>query len=249
MISIKPVLTQMDKIKKVREIIFRKKLLRIWYEYIYAKAKRIAQETPGNGILIELGAGASFIHSFIPEIITSDTIPNDHIDLIVDATKMPYQESSVRFIFMMNVLHHISEVELFFNEVNRCLNRGGKLLIVDQYPGIFSYWVYKFLHHEHFNEKSKHWSFPSSGPGSVENGALAYMVFYRDVDQFQSSFPNLRIEKKTIHTPFTYWLSGGLRSWCLIPGFLARPVFWVDQMFCKWFPQCGSFVDIEIRKI
>ena len=233
---------------EIEQSILKKKILKLWYEQIYSSAKLELLETKGNGLVLELGSGASFIKKFIPDIITSDVIQYDRIDKVVDATQMPFQDKSIKFIFLMNVLHHIPNPELFFKEANRCLIKGGKIYIVDQYPGIFSYFIYKYLHHEPFRPNSVEWSFPSNGPLSGANGALAKIIFFRDINKFNQLFPSLNIKKIILHSPFTYWLSGGLKKWCLIPNFLSTLTLTFDKILSKYLPKLSSFVNIVIEK-
>ena len=74
------------------------------------------QRCPKKGLVVEIGSGAGFAKSFIPDIITSDILPYDGVDKVVDATKLPLENESVRLLCMLNVFHHIREVEKFLRE-------------------------------------------------------------------------------------------------------------------------------------
>jgi len=235
-----------DRLNDIRSLIHRKKFLKQFYEEIYNKFRDCLQRAPIDGIALELGSGAGFIKDIIPEIITSDVIPYKGIDKVVDATKMPFADEGLRAILMFDVFHHIRDVEAFFNEAHRCLKPGGRIFIVDEYAGLISYPIYKYLHHEPYNAKAKEWRFESKGPLSDANGALSWIVFQRDQKKFQSLFPGLKVVNYEPHSPLRYWIAGGLKKWALA-GEKAFPlVTRVDRLLTKISPRFGSFVDIEI---
>jgi SAM-dependent methyltransferase len=162
---------------------------------------------------------------------------------------MPFQDKELRGIFMMNVLHHIHNSPKAFYEFSRCLKTGGKILIVDQYPGFPSRLILKYAHHEPFYPESPKWEFADQGPLSGANGALAWIIFFRDRKKFEVLYPDLKINKITIHSPLRYWLTGGLKKWNLLPVFLFNAATFLDQLLVWIWPGFGSFMDIEIEKI
>src|SRR5215469_5333645 len=177
------------RIEDLRRLIQNKAGLRHYYLEAYGRYSQCLQRCPSEGIALELGSGGGFVKELIPEILTSDTLPYSGVDRVIDATKMPFKDGSVKAIFMLNVFHHIPDVGSFLKEAERCLKSAGRLLIVDQHPGWISWPIYRFLHHEGFNSKAEDWRFQSSGPLSGANGALAWIVFNRDRDKFQARFP------------------------------------------------------------
>lgn len=230
----------------IADILRDKTSLRLLYHETYERYRSTLARCPTEGIAIELGAGAGFVREVIPEILTADVIPYRSVDLVFDATRMPFADDSLRFIGMLNVFHHIPDVAAFLSECQRCLKPGGRLLIVDQYPGWLSKWIFRYLHHEPWNPETSDWSFPSSGPLSGANGALAWIVFIRDRVLFEQRFPGLRMKQMTTHTPLRYWLSGGLKSWNLIPGWLWKPACLLDRMMLACSRHFGSFMDVEL---
>ncbi|MFN9719921.1 MAG: class I SAM-dependent methyltransferase [Planctomycetota bacterium] len=231
---------------EISDIIRRKVSLRLLYEETYERYRSTLAQCPTDGIAIELGAGAGFVRDVIPEMLTADVLPYRSVDLVFDATRMPFADESLRFIGMLNVLHHIPDVASFLSECQRCLKPGGRMLIVDQYPGLLSKWIYRCLHHEPWNPDASDWSFPSGGPLSGANGALAWIVFFRDRQLFEQKFPDLRIHRITPHTPLRYWLSGGLKRWNLIPRLLWKPACLIDRWMMTCTRQFGSFMDVEL---
>ena len=237
-----------SRVSEIRAQIERKPSLKCLYQEIYEKYIECLNRCPESGIALELGSGAGFPKQMVPELITSDILPYEGVDQVVDATQLPFEDQSLRFIGMMNVFHHIPDAERFLQEAQRCLLPGGRLFIVDQHPGYISTPILRFIHHEPYDARAASWKFESRGPLSDANGALAWIVFVRDRNTFQQLFPNLQLVQYSPHTPLRYWLMGGLKDWNLLPG-PAFPFATKMDRILTWISSgLGSFVDIEVVK-
>jgi len=235
-----------DRAHDLRQLILKKPALRLLYTKFYQRYVDCLERCPQTGLIVEIGSGAGFSKHIIPEIITTDILPYATVDICGDSMQMPFKDGSLRAIFMLNTLHHIPNVKRFFREARRCLRPNGRVLIVDQYLGWLSYWIFKFAHHEPFNPKTKTWAFNTTGPLSGANGALCWIIFYRDRKRFEQLFPDLCIHSITPHSPLCYWLAGGLKSWSLLPGSLFHLVSTLDDAMSRVVPPLSSFVDVEL---
>lgn len=236
---------QADFIKnKINSKPFLKKI----YIEAYEKFRDFVNNNPGEGQILEIGSGAGFIKEFVPETITSDVIAYPGIDQVIDATQIPFEDSSLRIIYVFHSFHHIPDVEKFLSEAQRCLKPGGKLLIVDPHVGIISTPINKYLHHEGFDKNTPHWKFESKGPLSDANNALAWIVFKRDQEIFNQKFNQLQIRQYSTHSALKYWVSGGLMNWTLAPGWAFELVTWIDRLLSKVYSGFDSFVDVVIEK-
>lgn len=236
--------------QEIRDIIRRKPSLRLYYSEVYRKYRESLARCPKEGIALELGSGCGFAKEEIPGIVTSDVIPYPGVDRVIDGTRMELPDSSLRFLCMQNVLHHIPDAEAFFREASRCLLPGGRIFIVDQYAGWPSRWIYKYAHHEPFHPEADDWKFASQGPLSDANGALAGIIFERDREKFSRLFPKLELVRYSPHTPLRYWLTGGLKSWSALPGWAFPAATALDSALARLSPKFASFVDIElVRKV
>ena len=237
-----------DRYDHLESLIQNKAAIRRWYGETYSRYAAMLERCPQDGIALELGSGGGFIKDIVPDIVTSDVIPYPNVDRVVDAVDLPFQDETLRAIFMLNVFHHIRDVGVFLREASRCLIPGGRLLIVDQYPGWISSPILKWFHHEPFRPADEQWAFSSAGPLSDANGALAWIVFFRDRDKFQRDFPRLDIAAIQTHTPLRYWLAGGLKSWSLLPGWGFGMATQLDRILVRVSQRFGSFLDIELVK-
>ncbi|HEX5051258.1 MAG TPA: class I SAM-dependent methyltransferase [Planctomycetota bacterium] len=234
---------------ELKRLIRSKPALRRLYLETYARYAACLQRCPAEGLAVELGSGASFVKDVLPEVVTSDVIPYPDVDRVVDGTKMPFEPASVRALFLLNVLHHIPDVAAFLREAERVLRPGGRVLIADQYPGWIGGLVFKHLHHEPFDATTTEWRFPSKGPLSDANGALAWIVFERDRERFRREHAGLQLAAFDRHTPLRYWLAGGLKRWSLLPNALFGLATWFDRALVAVSPRFGSFVDIELVRV
>jgi SAM-dependent methyltransferase len=235
-----------DRIAEIRAVINSKPALKRFYSEIYARYSASLAKCPNKGLAIELGSGGGFAQQIIPEIITTDFVPYDGIDHVVDATHMPFEDHSVRFFGMLNVFHHIPDVPAFLQEAARCLASSGRLLVIDQHPGWISKPILRYLHHEPFNPNAIDWRFESTGPLSGANGALAWIVFVRDRGKFAKDYPELRLLRYRPFSPLTYWLAGGLKSWSLLPSAAYGVANFIDRALLSVSYNFGSFVEVEI---
>src|SRR5262245_48604850 len=116
--------------KEIHHMIGHKTVLRKIYLEHYKKFKLLIKQCPSGGKIVELGSGGGFIKEIIPEAITSDVISYPSVDMIVDSTHMQFEDNSISAFLMMNVFHHIPDVEAFLTEATRCLKPGGRVLII-----------------------------------------------------------------------------------------------------------------------
>lgn len=249
MINKKLDLNSPERFKEIRNAVQKKATLKLLYFEIYRKYLDCIERGIPAGKILEIGSGAGFAKEIIPQIITSDIIPYSGIDLVLDATKMNLPNDSLSCICMYNVLHHIPNIPAFFLEASRCLAPGGRVCMVEPYPGWIGAFIYRYLHHENYDPSVENWEFESNGPVSDANNALPYVVFERDKERFQQQFSDLSIVRYETHTPLRYWLTGGLKHWTLLPRCMFKFFTWVDRKLINLSPKFGSFVDIELVKL
>ena len=234
---------------ELRRTILGKPTLKRFYMEIYGKYADCLTRCPADGLAVELGSGGGFAKTVIPEILTTDVIPYEDVERVVDATRMPFENASVRLIAMLNVFHHIPDVAAFLREAVRCVMPGGRVLIIDQHPGWIGKPILRYLHHEPFRPDAATWSFETEGPLSGANGALAWMVFARDYQRFETEFRDLRLLRYEPFAPLRYWLCGGLKKWSLLPDSAWHAGTVLDRTLLRISGNFGSFVEIEIVRL
>ena len=83
---------------------------------------------------------------------------------ILNGQALPFASGSLRAIVMTDVMHHIPNVRLFFQEASRCVPPGGVISMIEPWVTAWSKFIYTHLHHEPFDPSAEEWAFPASGP-------------------------------------------------------------------------------------
>lgn len=200
----------------VREKAFLRRLYEEWYGLIAAALPH------GTGGVLELGSGAGFMSEHVDGLITSEIFATPGASVVLDGTRLPFADASLRGIAMTDVFHHIPAPRAFLAEAVRCLRPGGRIVMIEPWVSSWSRFVFGRFHHEPFETEAPRWEFPASGPLSGANGALPWIVFHRDRSVFEREFPGLGIERVEPIMPVAYLLSGGVAMRSLMPGFAYR---------------------------
>ncbi|NND32326.1 MAG: class I SAM-dependent methyltransferase [Saprospiraceae bacterium] len=226
----------------IRDKKFLNKLYREWYQTLFNEIKNISQQR-----VVELGSGGGFLKSLAPEVITSDFLQLHANDMSFSALDMPFPETSLDGIFMIDTFHHLPDVNLFLAEAERTLKSGGKLIMIEPANSIWGRFIYRNFHHEPFDPQGG-WTIPVSGPLSGANGALPWIVFERDKQLFLDNFPNLLLEKISYHTPLRYLLSGGVSYRQIVPDFTYALFASIDELLSNLSSQISMFMTIVVHK-
>jgi len=223
----------------VRSKPFLRKIYSEWY-------KNIASYYTGRSKVLEIGSGAGFLREFLPQLITSDLFIIPGVDYKVDARDIKLEIASLEGIILTNVLHHIPDCNLFFQEAVRVVKKGGSVIMIEPWNTTWSRLIYQKLHHEPFITDWSEWRFPSTGKQSAANGALPWIVFERDKHLFEELYPNLIIHSIRPFMPFAYLLSGGMSMRNLAPGWLYPVVRFIEKHINE--EKYGMFALIVLKR-
>jgi len=224
-----------------RKIIQDKAFLRNVYLEWYG---RVMGALAGKADVLELGSGAGFLRQLLPSVITSEIFPIPGVVLVADACALPMRDASLDAIVMIDVFHHIPDVDRFLLEATRCVRPGGKIVMIEPWRTRWSQWVYRNLHSEPFIPEGD-WTIPNTGPLSGANGALPWIVFERDRELFEARFPQWRIATLEPMMPFTYLLSGGVSLRALLPGWMYPPVRALEKAFNQGNWAMFAYIELE----
>jgi SAM-dependent methyltransferase len=203
-----------------KKILREKRMMRAVFEYFYRCCRRLDDKYfSGEGLRIEIGAGASFFNELFPDVLITDIKKAEHLDRVIDAQRMDLPEGSVRAVYGINCFHHLPEPELFFQELERVLVPGGGCILIDPYYGPFAgLLLTRLFKTESFDKSQAGWNTESRGVMVGANQALSYIVFIRDRETFQQKFPGLEIvAAHPLNNYLQYLFSGGLNFRQLLP--------------------------------
>jgi SAM-dependent methyltransferase len=221
---------------------FLRRIYKEWYEQL------VAGLPSGEGAVLEIGGGTSFLREQCPEALTSDVLHHSGLDVVLNGTALPVADGALRGILLLDVLHHLPEPRRFFAEASRCVRPSGAIVMVEPWVSTWSKFVYRNLHHEPFSVETPEWEFPSTGPMSGANGALPWIIFERDRQQFMREFPVWTIRKIQVQMPFRYLLSGGVSMRSFAPGWSFA--FWegFERALQPWMRSLGMFALIALER-
>ncbi len=184
------------------------------------------------GLTLELGGGSGNLKEFAPDVICTDLVKAPWLDAVADGQALPFTNGSLANLVLFDVLHHIENVRLFFDEAVRVLRTGGRIILMDPYISWASWPVYRFLHPEPvvFSQDPLQMRPPDPARRPFDaNQAVATLLFERSCDRFQRQYPQLR---QIVHRRlafFAYPLSGGFEHPSLLPAFLVGPLLRLER--------------------
>lgn len=218
-------------------------LTKIYDEWYRLLSERIPS---GPGGVLELGSGAGFLRNYIPDVITSEVFTCPDIQVVLDASKLPFRSGSLKAIVMVDVLHHIPGNREFLAEAERSLRPGGIVVMIEPWVTPWSRLIYQNFHHEPFEPNALDWTIPDSGPLSGANGALPWILFQRDRKLFEEEHKGIEIREIRPFMPFRYLVSGGVSMRQLMPT-IAFPIWRrIDTLLStdRW----SMFALIQLKK-
>ena len=251
-----PLLNNMDvdsenRLELHRQMLEKKRMLReVFTSFHHVFRKFEQQYFTAKGLQVELGAGVSPMRNSYPEVLATDIVNAPHLDKVLNAEAMDLDDNSVRAFYGQNCFHHFPHPDKFFSEVERVLAPGGGLILLEPYYGPFASLLYKRLFRsEGFDKKYPSWETPVEGPMNGANQALSYIVFKRDLKQFEQKYPSLKIVKqKPAGNYMKYLLSGGLNFRQLLPDSFSGLIGFVEIIFTPFNRLLALHHVIIIRK-
>ena len=203
--------------------------LRAVYTDLY---RRIA----GNcvpGTILEVGGGSGNFKAFAPETISTDIVFAPWLDAVADAGRLPFADGALSNIVLFDVLHHIEFPVRFFDEASRVLRPGGRIVFSEPAITPVSNLFYSYLHPEPVDLNADVFQTGEPDPARDPfdaNQAIPTLMLSRQRARFAARFPSLEIRDVHLTSLFAYPLTGGFRSWTLIPSVLVSPMVTLERV-------------------
>ena len=193
-----------------------KPVLRAIYSNLYQKIEDVVLV----GDTLEIGGGIGNLHIRAGRLIKTDIQHSIGVDVVADAQQLPFDNEVFSNIVLFDVLHHLQCPLLFFAEAQRVLKPGGRVIMVE--PGItpVSKLLYKMGHEEpvemgwDMNDLCK---VDADKNAYDSNQAIPTILFKRDPQLFLAAVKGFKINSSDWLSLFAYPLSGGFKSWSLLP--------------------------------
>jgi SAM-dependent methyltransferase len=207
----------------------RKPVLRAIYDDFY---DRIAGLCMPAGVTIEIGGGIGNLKRRLRNVLSTDIQFAPWLDCVADAQHLPFADGVAANIVMVDVLHHLEFPTRFFQEAERLLRPGGRIIMVEPAITWGSTLFYRFLHPEPVCMSAdplvQGIPHPTRDPYD-SNQAIPTLIATKDRQRFLCLFPALRINQIDWFSLFVYPMSGGFKRWSLIPAGLARPLLRLER--------------------
>ena len=220
----------------------KKPVLREIYEDYYRSI--VSASRPGRSL--EVGSGSGNLKEFLRQVVSTDIVPAPWLDAAADAQALPFAGSCFANVLGVDVLHHIQRPRRFLAEVERVLEPGGRMILVEPAITPISRVLYSLFHPEPVEMR-----FDPLADGPVDpkhdpwdsNQAIATLLCQRDRERLAQSFPGLRLLRADWLSLFAYPLSGGFRPWCLLPRASVKTLLRIERRLA---PVLGRFTAFRL---
>jgi SAM-dependent methyltransferase len=218
----------------------RKPALRAVYHDIY---RRILDVTvPGR--TLEIGGGPGNFKAVAPATITSDIMFAPWLDLVCDAQRLPFASDCFANLVMIDVIHHVQNPFRFLNEAARVLADGGRLIFCEPAITPLSGMFYRLLHHEPVDmsvDPLRDGAISSDKDPYDSNQAIPTLLVGRFRDVLARAVPALKLRSVDWFSFLAYPLSGGFKSWCLLPSGVAGPLLAAERRLHRSLGRLAGF--------
>ena len=223
----------------------KKPVLRAIYSDLYQKIEDAALA----GDTLEIGGGIGNFQIGGGRVIKSDIQHSVGVDVVADAQILPFDNEVFSNIVLFDVLHHLQCPLLFFAEAQRVLKPGGRVIMVE--PGItpVSKLLYKMGHEEpvemgwDMNDLCK---VDADKNPYDSNQAIPTILFKRDPQLFLAAVKGFKINSSDWLSLFAYPLSGGFKSWSLLPSKWVHAVLRIEE---KILPFLGGLMAFRLMVV
>ena len=198
------ILAERRRIWASKEIL--KRLYEKWYRFF------IHGMRPGK--TLELGGGSGNLKEIISDVISTDVVFVPWLDAVIDAHDLPFKDGSLSNILLFDVLHHLSNPVGFFKEAERVLKPKGRILLIEPFVSLVSFFIYQFGHSEGMNWRTNPFKDRCSKDKNPLQGnqAIPSLMLSKYRNQFLDKFCHLEIVYFKRSDFFIYPLSGGFHQ-------------------------------------
>jgi SAM-dependent methyltransferase len=217
-----------DALRDYLDVWKKKPALRLIYDDFYRRIAAVCVP----GLTVELGGGIGNLKQRLDNVVSTDIQFGPWLDCVADAQKLPFADGFVSSTVMVDVLHHIEFPVNFFREAARVLRPGGRIVMVEPAITWGSTLFYRFLHHEPVVTSAD--PLVSGVPDPTRdpydsNQAIPTLIATRDRERFHERFPALKIRSIDWFSLASYPMSGGFKSWSLLPAGFSSTLLSIEQ--------------------
>src|SRR5438132_7690000 len=159
------------------------KNLLFWYRELYRDQFKDFPN-PAALAILEIGSGTSPLKQFLSNVVTSDVLDLEYLDLVFDCHEIDkldaIRDNSLDVITLTNVLHHLKSPIAFLDRAASKLKSGGKVIATEPFFSMLSTVIFKYMHHEAVDFRVSEPELGGvQGPLASANIALPGLIFFR----------------------------------------------------------------------
>lgn len=210
----------------------RKQVLRTVYEDLF----RAVDENLLPGPVLEVGSGIGAFKAHRRGVTALDITYAPWLDIVANAEALPVAAGTFVNIVAIDVLHHVPRPLLFMEEAARVLSTGGRLILLEPAITAGSWFFYRFIHQERVDMSAD--PFNGEPTCSIDdpydaNQAIPTLLFTRYVKRLHRAIPELELKKVEYCSLIAYPLSGGFKSWTLLPSFMVDSILYLEKQLAS----------------
>ena len=229
--------------------------LLFWYRELYRDQFKGFPDPAALSVL-EIGSGTSPLKQFLSNVVTSDVLDLDYLDLVFDCHEIDkfdvIRDGSLDVITLTNVLHHLKSPIAFLKRAANKLKPGGQVIATEPFFSLVSTPIFKYLHHEPVDfEISEPELKNVRGPLASANIALPWLIFFCRRDWADNLSENYDVANCSVRffSAVSYMATGGISHKLPVPTWLYRAFFPMDLFLSRCFPRlCASFFTIVLSR-
>jgi SAM-dependent methyltransferase len=214
-----------------------RRLYREWFELVTAELSTV------DGRTVELGAGISKFAEGRPDVLATDVEPTAWAEHAADAEALPFDDRSLANLVLIDVFHHLARPASFFDEAERVLVPGGRVVMLEPFCSPVSTLAYHVFHHERVDLSEDPFAedLRLRANPALANQARATIAFFRRDSDLERRWPVLTLVHKRRLAVLAYPLSGGFGARRLVPDGIARPLLALDHALEPFLAPAAAF--------
>ena len=165
---------------------------------------------------IEFGAGAGLSQFFLKDynLLVTDFCKSEWLcKKSINAQDSGFEDESYDYIIMSNVIHHLDKPKMFFNEANRILKPGGKIIIIEPYSSLLFKLFMSIKAHEQISYAthplSDIYSFKNISKSDIDGNNAVGELLFKNHRIFEDKCTDFEIIYKSFEECIIFINSGG----------------------------------------
>ena len=201
--------------------------------------KRIEAELPLVGPVVEIGSGCGNFKKFLPRAVATDAIGlNPIINCLVDARQMPFGSGTVGSFVLIDCLHHLPRPLTFLRSAAKCLQLGGRIVLLEPAATPWARLVWKLFHFESVDLSVNIFAEDATPePPNVgfmfSNMGIATLLFRLNLAHTLHNLAGLSLRKLEYSDFLIYPATGGFSKPSLISETMLRALYNVEKFFTR----------------